>query len=219
LKYSEAEREANSVLAGGGLVAGAATGAAIGAVVAGPMGVLVGGSLGAVVGTLGAAAAGSMAQEDPISVDTTPAQTGRVQTQDRIGEGRPITQVDSLGKDWGAFYPSGHMVIAFQAQANLEQLTQGLKDLGQVSTDHLEVTSSQMIEFAERNIQEAGALATLGTSVTTLQAFLDAARKGAVFLIVPTPDDETAEQVASVLRGVPHLLAERYRSLAIETVV
>ena len=60
LEPAQAQREANSVLTGGGLVAGVATGAAIGAAVAGPVGVVVGGSLGAVVGALGAAAAGTM---------------------------------------------------------------------------------------------------------------------------------------------------------------
>ncbi len=64
----EAQREANSALMGGGVVAGAATGAAIGAAVAGPVGVVVGGTLGTVVGALGASAAGTIANPDD-SVD------------------------------------------------------------------------------------------------------------------------------------------------------
>ncbi len=60
LKPEEAEREAKSVLMGGGFVAGAAAGAVIGTMVAGPVGVLVGGTLGAVAGALGGAAAGSI---------------------------------------------------------------------------------------------------------------------------------------------------------------
>jgi len=60
LSHKETEREAKSVVMGGGVVAGAATGAAIGAAVGGPVGVVVGGTLGTVVGALGAAAAGKM---------------------------------------------------------------------------------------------------------------------------------------------------------------
>ena len=60
LEPGEAEREAKSVLVGGGVLAGAATGATVGVVLAGPVGVVVGGAVGAVVGVLGAAAAGSM---------------------------------------------------------------------------------------------------------------------------------------------------------------
>ena len=60
LSPDEAERESKSVLMGGGLVAGMATGAAVGAVVAGPVGILVGGSLGAVAGVVGSGAAGEL---------------------------------------------------------------------------------------------------------------------------------------------------------------
>lgn len=59
LEPGEAEREANSVLTGGGMVGGAAIGATIGVAVAGPVGVVVGGALGAVAGALGGAAAGT----------------------------------------------------------------------------------------------------------------------------------------------------------------
>lgn len=55
------EREVNSVLAGGGAIAGVAAGAAIGVMVAGPVGVLVGSTLGAVAGAMGGAAAGTLA--------------------------------------------------------------------------------------------------------------------------------------------------------------
>lgn len=86
LEPEDAEREAKSVLTGGGLVAGAATGAAIGVMVAGPLGVVVGGSLGAVVGALGAAAAGNMVNpEDASSADSEPAETVRVHTEDGVG--------------------------------------------------------------------------------------------------------------------------------------
>lgn len=66
LEPEEAEREAQSVLTGGGMVAGVATGAVIGVAVAGPVGVVVGGTLGAVAGALGGAAAGNLAKpQDP----------------------------------------------------------------------------------------------------------------------------------------------------------
>ena len=65
LEPKEAEREAHSVLMGGGMVAGAATGATIGVMVAGPVGVLVGATLGAVAGALGGAAAGTLALRTP----------------------------------------------------------------------------------------------------------------------------------------------------------
>ncbi len=64
LEPEEAEREANSALMGGGVVAGVATGATIGVIVAGPVGVVVGAALGAVAGALGGAAAGATATRE-----------------------------------------------------------------------------------------------------------------------------------------------------------
>ncbi len=79
LEPKEAEREAKSVLAGGGVVGGAALGATIGVVVAGPVGVVVGGTLGAVAGALGAAAVGTLmnpgdsSSAAPVPGNSTPA--------------------------------------------------------------------------------------------------------------------------------------------------
>ena len=70
LEPEEAQREAKSVMTGGGVVGGAALGATIGVAVAGPAGVVVGGALGAVAGALGAVAAGTMMKpEDSSSAD------------------------------------------------------------------------------------------------------------------------------------------------------
>lgn len=78
LEPLDAEREANSALLGGGMVAGMATGAAIGVAVAGPVGVVIGATVGAVAGALGGAAAGASANsEDSNSVDPAAADAIR----------------------------------------------------------------------------------------------------------------------------------------------
>ncbi|MFN7122395.1 MAG: hypothetical protein ACK4NM_10220 [Hydrogenophaga sp.] len=64
LNPDEAQREANSVLAGGGVIVGAAAGAAIGTLVAGPVGAVVAGTVGAVAGALGGVAAGPLVSQD-----------------------------------------------------------------------------------------------------------------------------------------------------------
>ena len=95
LEPDEAEREANSVLMGGGMVAGVATGAAVGVMVAGPVGVVVGGAAGAVLGALGAAAAGTvMNPDDSSSASAAPTDTARLHNKDSAGGGRPNEQVD-----------------------------------------------------------------------------------------------------------------------------
>ena len=67
----DAQHEVQSVLMGGGVVAGGATGATVGVAVAGPVGVVVGAALGAVAGALGGAAAGAgVNSEESTGVDT-----------------------------------------------------------------------------------------------------------------------------------------------------
>ena len=74
----EAEREAKSVLVGGGVMAGATTGALVGATVAGPAGSLAGAALGAAAGALGGAAAGASANpKNADNSDEAPADTVR----------------------------------------------------------------------------------------------------------------------------------------------
>jgi pimeloyl-ACP methyl ester carboxylesterase len=92
LDPKEAEREANSVLTGGGTVAGMATGAVIGVMVAGPVGVVVGSALGAVVGALSGAAAGATANPQELS-SAEPEGTVHLYIADTGGNGRPIVLI------------------------------------------------------------------------------------------------------------------------------
>lgn len=126
LEPLEAEREAKSVLVGGGVVAGVATGAAIGVAVAGPVGVLVGATLGAVAGALGGAAAGAAAStEDSNSADTTPTKTAsadsvRLHIDDSGGGGRPVVLIHGWPLSAQAWEPqvsvlqaAGYRVVAY----------------------------------------------------------------------------------------------------------
>jgi len=97
LESQEAAREAKSVLVGGGVVAGGATGATIGAMVAGPLGVIVGGTLGTVVGALGAVVAGTvMTPDDSSSTNTAPVDAVRMRAEDSGGGSQTTAQVHQL---------------------------------------------------------------------------------------------------------------------------
>lgn len=70
MEPEEAQREANSVLAGGGVMVGAAAGAALGTLVGGPVGAVVAGTVGAIAGAFGGVAAAPLLnQDDPDAAD------------------------------------------------------------------------------------------------------------------------------------------------------
>jgi hypothetical protein len=129
-----------------------------------------------------------------------------------------MNTLDELKKDFGAFYPTGYMVVGFNEPSDAKKVLQDLMEQGHKSEDGMELSPQQMIDFAERNLAETGVIANLGTSLTTVQAFLDAARQGVSFLILPTPDESAAARVSAAIHRVPFVLAERYHQLAIETV-
>jgi pimeloyl-ACP methyl ester carboxylesterase len=118
---ADEQREVQSVLAGGGAVAGLATGAAIGVAVAGPAGVVVGGALGAVAGALGGAAAGSAVNPDESrSVDASPANGVRLYIDDSGGSGRPVVLIHGWPLSAQAWEPqvsvlraAGYRVVAY----------------------------------------------------------------------------------------------------------
>ena len=122
----------------------------------------------------------------------------------------------ALMKDFGAFYPTGHLVVAFKEDRDAQQVLLALRGLGAAFVDSLYLSAQQMEKLAERNLAEAGVIASLGTSLTTVQSFLDAARQGASFLILTTPDDQTTQLAMDAIHRVPFLLAQRYHILAIE---
>jgi len=115
------QREVQSVLMGGGVVAGLATGAAIGVVVAGPAGVVVGGALGAVAGALGGAAAGTTVNpEESSSAATVPADGVRLHIDDSGGSGRPVVLIHGWPLSAQAWEPqvsvlraAGFRVVAY----------------------------------------------------------------------------------------------------------
>jgi non-heme chloroperoxidase len=130
----EAQREANSVLTGGGAVAGVAAGAAIGIVVAGPVGVVVGAALGAVAGAIGGALGGAIGgttggslggsvgalADDSSSANAARAHSVRLHIDDSGGGGRPVLLIHGWPLSAQAWEPqvsvlraAGYRVVAY----------------------------------------------------------------------------------------------------------
>ena len=121
LEPKDAQREADSVLMGGGMVAGAATGGAIGVAVAGPVGVVVGAALGAVVGALGGAAVSTAADApDSSRADSAATAPVRLHTEDSGGTGRAVVLIHGWplsAQGWqpqlAALQTAGYRVVAY----------------------------------------------------------------------------------------------------------
>ena len=121
-----------------------------------------------------------------------------------------------LPTDFGIFYPTGWIVVAFQDKADAERVQQDLFTGGYDAEDCMLVGAADVIPAAHGQLDNAGWLARLGKSDEMVETHLHAAKGGSTFLIVYASTDEEAGRVMNVVRRVAFQFAHRYRRFAIE---
>ncbi|MDB5900820.1 MAG: uncharacterized protein JWP41_4422 [Ramlibacter sp.] len=118
---------------------------------------------------------------------------------------------------FGIFYPVGYIVAGFPEPAQAEQVRRDLLTGGYDAKDCVFHGAAQVADATQRNLEEhTGFLATLGRNDEMVRRHLEAARKGAAFLLIYAPGDLEASRAMNVVRRVPFVFAHRYHRLAIE---
>jgi len=118
----------------------------------------------------------------------------------------------------GVFYPTGHIVAAFENAAAAKE-AQAVLTRGQWPEDHvLYVDAASMADEAEENLQDASFLSA-GASVPARQKQLELANAGCHFLLIFAPDTDDQERAMALLDGHPVVYAAKYNRLIIENLV
>ena len=126
-------------------------------------------------------------------------------------------RADERDTDYGIFYPVGYIVAGFPERAQAEQVRRDLLSGGYEPEDCVMYSAGEVEEATRKNLEEnTGFLARLGTSDDAVRAHLQAAKKGATFLLIYAPGDLEANRAMNVVRRVPFVFAHRYHRLAIE---
>jgi hypothetical protein len=125
-------------------------------------------------------------------------------------EGNPLLT------DFGVFYPTGYIVAAFEREEDAQQVRQDLMTGGYHPCECQIASAEFVAETAQHNIDSTGFLARLGASIKFVESHLEAARRGATFLLIYAPIQLDAERAMRVVRRVPFILAHRYTRLVIE---
>jgi hypothetical protein len=89
--------------------------------------------------------------------------------------------------DFGAFYPTDYMIVAFERYEAAQQTCEDLRTGGYSAEDCDLHTAEEVAEFAQRNLESAGLMVHLGKSAAAVEKHLQAARNGATFLRVYAP--------------------------------
>ncbi len=117
--------------------------------------------------------------------------------------------------DFGAYYPTEYIVIAFERHEDAAQVCQTLRDSGYSKQASIHM-GEKVAKVVQRNIDDAGFMARIGKRVAAVKKHLQAAQQGATFLLVYAPNDDDAEGVMNAVGDNPVMLAHRYHHLVIE---
>ncbi len=129
----------------------------------------------------------------------------------KLAGGNPV-----LG-EFGAFYPIGHLMVAFEREEDAQKVRQDLFTGGYEESECEIAPCDFVIDATQRSINSSGFLARIGDSVNFMEKHLEVAKRGATFLLIYAPNLLECERAMRVVRRVPSLiLAHRYTRLAIQ---
>jgi hypothetical protein len=119
--------------------------------------------------------------------------------------------------EFGAFYPTGHLIVAFERKEDAQKVRQDLMTGGYEESECEIAPCDFMIEATQRSLNSSGFLARIGASVKFMEKHLEVAKRGATFLLIYAPNLLECERAMRVIRRVPSLiLAHRYTRLVIQ---
>lgn len=120
---------------------------------------------------------------------------------------------------FGVFKPVGHTVISFPRAEQAAEARTALLGLGIANKAILRLTDREMLSQIDRDIQAASPLAFMGQEMNLVLAHKALAEEGYHWLIVHTPEDELAQQVAACVKPLGAERAQLYGHFIIEELI
>jgi len=118
---------------------------------------------------------------------------------------------------YGVFKPVGHVLASFPTEEDARSAVQALKEAG--FADVAFYPAEEVRERAERDIESAGVLASIGQELNLVKQQRDLAQQGHPFVSVPAPEDEQARRVAEIVGRFHADRAQKYGRLIIEELI
>lgn len=126
-----------------------------------------------------------------------------------------MSEEENFPTQFGIFYPTGYIVVAFPEKDDACKVQDDLMTGGYEESECKLYESDKIASVAKSHLEDAGPIATLGSSDDYEEKHLEAAKEGCTFLVIHAPNDVDAERVMRVVRRVSFKLAHRYHHLAI----
>src|SRR5579864_3276843 len=117
---------------------------------------------------------------------------------------------------FGVFSPTGHVVIAFDNDADARKARQALIS-GGIGTDEISVyRSDEVLSQIEGTRKKDNKLFQLGQEEEKVKRFTELANQGSGFLVVFAPSDDDSKRVMDLVHPLKPKFAEKYNRLTLE---
>jgi hypothetical protein len=118
---------------------------------------------------------------------------------------------------YGVFKPVGHVLASFPTERDARSAAEALKQAGFPEVAFY--TAEEVRERAERDIANAGVLASVGQELNLVKQQLALAEEGHPFVSVLAPEDEAARRAADIVARYNADRAQKFGRLIIEELI
>ncbi len=118
---------------------------------------------------------------------------------------------------YGVFKPVGHVLASFPTERDARSAVDALKQAG--FPDVAFYPAAEVRERAERDIANAGLLASIGQELNLVKQQRDLAEQGHPFVSVLAPEDDAARRAADIVARYNADRAQKYGHLIIEELI
>lgn len=119
----------------------------------------------------------------------------------------------------GILNPVGHIVLAFQDDAQAAGAAQALRDQGFADEDVLVYQAAEATQRLRERVRSASEAAGFGHEITLMRNYLALAERGAGWLIVYAPNDTASQRIVETATRFAALRAVRYHRLVSEDLI
>ena len=118
---------------------------------------------------------------------------------------------------YGVFKPVGHVLASFPTERDARSAVEALKQAG--FADVAFYPADEVRERAERDIANAGVLASIGQELNLVKQQRDLAEEGHPFISVLAPEDDAARRAADIVARYNADRAQKFGRLIIEELI
>jgi hypothetical protein len=123
---------------------------------------------------------------------------------------------DRFPLSFGVWKPVDHVVVALPSDGDASEMEQELGESGFGADAVLHFSGEEMAERLEPILHDASGAAGFGSEIEEMRRYEELARDGAAWLVVHAPEDQQAEQVATLAKRHHASVANKYHRLAVE---